>query len=356
MITKKELKMLCEELLSSAKPLIFFDDDPDGTASYILFYKFLKGYVDDVRGIIVKSGPELEDEMFVRNVHEYDPDKVFVLDKPILNQDFVDQLHKPVVWLDHHPLLERRGVRYYNPLKHKSKKYVPDNRPTSYWAYEAVKNENDMWIAMVGCTSDWFIPDFYKKFSEKYPELLPKDLKIKNPGTVLYETKLGLLCKIIGFNLKYSSKDAMTAVKILSRITDPLDIIDQRTPEGKYLYKKYLHINEVYERVKSWVKITPERLVLCEYENMQAFSKELSNDLMYAYPEKFILIARKKNDRYICSLRAEKFNVREIQERALVGIDGYGGGHEHACGGAVKEHDWQRFLENLRRELKSHTK
>jgi len=43
---------------------------------------------------------------------------------------------------------------------------------------------------MVGCISDWFVPEFAKEFSKKYPDLLPKDLKIKSPGTVMFGTKL----------------------------------------------------------------------------------------------------------------------------------------------------------------------
>jgi len=38
-------------------------------------------------------------------------------------------------------------------------------------------------------------------------------------------------------------------------------------------------------------------------------------------------------------------------EKALVGIDGYGGGHEHACGAAIKKHDFKKFIENIEAQL-----
>ena len=355
MLTKSELKELRDELLSAKKPLIFFDDDADGTCSFLLYYRFLKDYNDTAKGTIVKSSPELKDDIFLRKIEEYNPDKVFVLDKPLISQDFIDAVKRPLIWLDHHPLQNRFHVKYFNPLKHKSKLYNPDNRPTTYWAFKTIEKDRpqDLWIAMIGCASDWCVPDFYKKFSKKYPDLLPKDLKIKSPGTILFETKLGVLCKIINFNLKYPTSEAMVAVKILTRINDPYEILNQTTPAGKYIYKHYEFFNKIYENMKSSVKISDERLLLFEYEDRYSLTSDLSNDLMYTYPEKLILIARLKGEEYHCSFRSIDLNARDILERALVGVDGYGGGHEHACGGNIKVKDWPKFLENLRRELQN---
>ncbi|MGV8086035.1 MAG: DHH family phosphoesterase [Candidatus Woesearchaeota archaeon] len=357
MLTKSELKELRDELLSSKKPLIFFDDDADGTCSFLLYYRFLKDYNDSAKGIIVKGSPELKDDLFLRKIEEYNPDKIFVLDKPIISQDFIDAAKKPIVWLDHHPLQIRSRVKYFNPLKHKCKFYVPDNRPTTYWAYKTIEKDRpqDLWIAMIGCVSDWFVPDFHKNFSKKYPDLLPKDLVIKSPGTVLFETKLGVLSRIINFNLKYPTKEAMTAVKILTRITDPYEILNQTTPAGKYIYKHYEFINKIYESTKASVKINEDKLLLFEYEDKYSLNSELSNDLMYTYPDKIVLIAKLKGESYHCSFRSVDLNVRDVLERALVDIDGYGGGHEHACGGNITVKDWQKFLENLRRELNNST-
>jgi single-stranded DNA-specific DHH superfamily exonuclease len=287
-------------------------------------------------------------------MNEYDPDKVFVLDKALISQEFIDQVHKPMVWLDHHPLVERSKIIYYNPLKHKSKEYDPDNRPTTYWAYKTVESERsgDLWIAMVGCIGDWFIPEFAKEFAEKYPDLLPKELHIKSPGTVLFETRLGLLIKIIDFNLKYTSHEAMTAVKILTRISDPYEILDQKTAAGKYLYKHYEKLNHIYEDIKSRIKITKSRMVLFEYEDRYAFTGFLANELLYHHPEKLIVIVRRKDNGMICSFRSARINVRTILEKALVGIDGYGGGHDRACGGCIQVHDWKRFIDRLKNELK----
>ena len=53
-----------------------------------------------------------------------------------------------------------------------------------------------------------------------------------------------------------------------------------------------------------------------------------------------------------CSLRSAKnINIAIALEKALVGIEGYGGGHEQACGACVKEEDFERFLEQLEAEI-----
>ncbi|HEY9701766.1 MAG TPA: DHH family phosphoesterase, partial [Allocoleopsis sp.] len=187
MLTKKEIQELRDLLTSTRKLMVFFDSDADGCCSYLLLYRFAKDYCEDIKGVLV-SPSELNGDVFVEMVKNYDPDKILVLDKPMVSQDFIDAVKKPIYWLDHHPLQKRTNIAYYNPLKKPDPKYLngaPDSRPTTYWAYQVVKNDRpqDLWLAMTGCVSDWFVPEFTKEFSEKYPDLVPKKLKIKNPGT-----------------------------------------------------------------------------------------------------------------------------------------------------------------------------
>ena len=52
-----------------------------------------------------------------------------------------------------------------------------------------------------------------------------------------------------------------------------------------------------------------------------------------------------------CSLRA-KFPIRGALEKTLVGVEGYGGGHENACGAVIKEDSWNKFLKDFKREIK----
>jgi single-stranded DNA-specific DHH superfamily exonuclease len=350
MLTDKEIEELRDAIKTSRRPLIFFDDDTDGLSSFLLFYHYARNYAEDIKGVIVKSSPILKDDIYIRKIEEYQPDKIFILDKPMVHQDFLDKIKIPVYWLDHHPMQDKLNVHYYNPLRHKAKGFDPDNRPTTYWAYKIVEEpENFLWIAMVGCTGDWFIPEFSKKFSIEYPELLPKDLKVRNPGTVLHETTLGKLCRIIQFNLKGQTKQVMTSIKIFTRISDPYDILEQKTAQGKLIYKQFEKLNKMYEEIKSRVEIGKDRVVVFEYSDDYSLTSDLSNEIQYYNPEKLIVIARLKDDEMKISLRSENLNVRDILKKSLIGVEGYGGGHEHACGSCVKKKDFDKFVDNLRK-------
>jgi single-stranded DNA-specific DHH superfamily exonuclease len=76
--------------------------------------------------------------------------------------------------------------------------------------------------------------------------------------------------------------------------------------------------------------------------------------MIYKHPEKVVIIAREKSGEMKCSLRSGKNVVlAKMLEKALVGIEGYGGGHEQACGAVIKKEDFKQFLINLSMELKT---
>ena len=93
-------------------------------------------------------------------------------------------------------------------------------------------------------------------------------------------------------------------------------------------------------------------IVFTYSEKKMSFTGDLSNELLYMFPEKIILVAREKGGEMKCSLRSSgPVSVSEILKKALVGIDGYGGGHEHACGACIKNKDFKRFVENIKKQL-----
>src|SRR3989338_3274199 len=113
MLTPNEVASIKEELLNSKRPLFFFHDDPDGLASFLLCYR----YIHEGRGLPVKAYPRITKETYARKVEDYSPDKVFILDVAMVDQEFIDAVTVPVIWIDHHTLLERERVKYYNPQK-----------------------------------------------------------------------------------------------------------------------------------------------------------------------------------------------------------------------------------------------
>ena len=40
-----------------------------------------------------------------------------------------------------------------------------------------------------------------------------------------------------------------------------------------------------------------------------------------------------------------------VLEKALDGIEGFGGGHEHACGASVPIEDFDKFIKQLRKAI-----
>jgi len=339
MLTAKEIHEIQEELHTCKQPLFFFHDDPDGLCSFLLLYRFIR----EGNGVVVKTYPDLG-TVFLKKVEEYNPDKIFILDKAVVNQDFLDGVSCPVIWIDHHGPYERQKVKYYNPRI----KDPDDNTPVSYICYKVA--EQDLWIAMIGIVGDWQLPVFSHEFSEKYPDLLPKE--ITQPEKVLFATHLGTLIRIFSFILKGNNKDAMKCVKILTRIQDPYEILNQTTSQGRYIFAKFEKINADYQQLlkESLQSETKDKFFIHIYKDTSnSFTSDLSNELLYRYPDKFIIVGREKSGDIKLSLRSPSVKIPAVIETALQGLQGYGGGHEYACGVNIKADDFPVFLERFKK-------
>lgn len=342
MITAQEIEYIRKKLKGSVRPLFFFDDDPDGVSSFVQLYK----YVGDGKGVCVKGKPVLE-QKYAKKVEEFGPDLVIILDKPLVEQEFIDSITQEIIWIDHHPLQNNKGVKYFNPRKENPE----DNTPTSYWVYQIVKEENPefLWIAMLGIVGDWNLL-LESEFRQKYPELLPETAN--TPDKALFNSKLGSLIKIVDFNLKGSTTEVMKSIKTLTRIEDPLEIINQTTSRGKFLYKKYLSVNKKYEELLNQVKIDDEKLLVFRYhESNLAISSQLSNELLFKYPDKIIIVIREKSGELMMSIRSGKQNVLKPLQEALKKTNGYGGGHDKACGACIKTTDYDSFIDEFKKNI-----
>ena len=343
MLTPKQIDFLREELKTAKNPLFIHDDDADGLCAFQLLYRIHR----EGKGIPLKTASTL-DVRLLRKVQEVNPDKIFVLDVPIIDQEFIDKANVPIFWIDHHPPLQRNKVHYFNPLLTDPKSYVPTTR----MAWQVSQNPDDLWIAMAGCLADYSLPDFRDEFAAKYPELVP-DIAADLP-TLIFKSPLTKIIKFFFFIQKGPSADVHKSLKILLRIQSPHEIFNQESSPGKFLFKRFTHINQKYEALlaQATKNVTDDHLFLFYYtEDHWSFTANVANELTVLYPQKIIIIARKKSGEMKCSLRAQTPILGPLQ-KALVGINGYGGGHPNACGAMVKEEDWERFLENFRREVK----
>ncbi len=337
MIPDKQIKEIRKALEESARPLIFFDDDPDGLCSFLQFYKLNP----EAKGVIYKVAGPLDDR-FLKKVKEYSPDAVFILDIALVSQDFLNKLSN-VYWVDHHTPQNLKNVKYYNPMvKSKGK----DNRPISYWAHKICNTSS--WLALVGCVGDWFLPDDIRK--EVDEQLLPKE--VSTPQDALFSTKIGRLARMFSFILKGKSRDAMKNTKVLSRIKEPYEILDETSSRGRYIKKQFNKFNKIYERIYNSIEQEQEKLIVHTYsENKTSLTSDLSNEVLYRHPEKFIIICRENNGQMKCSLRSSKYHVLPILKKALESIEGYGGGHEHACGCNVAKRDFEEFTNKIKEQL-----
>jgi len=155
MLTKKQVSEIREHLEKAQRPIFFFDNDPDGLCSFLL----LQRYLGRGKGVSIKSFPELIQDDF-RKVHELNADYIFILDKPLVSNGFFDQAEKfniPVVWIDHH-FIDKSGipgfVNYYNPVFNKKR----TEEPVTALCYQITGKKEDIWLAVVGCISDHFVP------------------------------------------------------------------------------------------------------------------------------------------------------------------------------------------------------
>lgn len=335
-LTAQQLIAFKQELDSCTRPLFFFDDDADGLCSFLLLYRSVrKGH-----GVVVKSLPELG-PTFLKKVDDYCPDKIFVLDKPKISDEFIDHTPAPIIMLDHHqPIANREKIKYFNPRLNND----ADNRPTSYWCYKIVSQ--DLWIACVGCISDWFVPDFIGELKQNHPSITPRQ---KKPQTILFNSKLGHICKIFSFLLKGPTKEVYEHIKILTRLKTPEELLTGSTPEAQYLLKKFERINTEYEALLSTLKPPTDNIVVFSYsEKSMSFTSDLSNELLYRYPTKVIIVCRERNGEMRCSIRSSQHILPEKIQIALAGLHGYGGGHAHACGACIAAQDFPLFLQRLK--------
>ena len=122
MLNNKQLEEIREHLNNAQNPVFFFDNDQDGLCSFLLLQKYLgRG-----KGFPIKTSPALTKD-YLRKVEEFNSDYIFILDKPEVSEDFVEEIEKkniPIVWIDHHEISKEKipkYVNYYNPLFSKDK-------------------------------------------------------------------------------------------------------------------------------------------------------------------------------------------------------------------------------------------
>ncbi|MEM4230801.1 MAG: DHH family phosphoesterase [Candidatus Pacearchaeota archaeon] len=337
MLTNKQLLELKNLLEASQNPLFLFDNDADGLCAFLL----LRRFIDRGVGVAIKSFPEL-DKSYIRKVNEFNPDCVFVLDKPLISKEFIEEIKKkniPLIWLDHHDVnVNSEGIYYFNPMKSEK----PSAEPTTYWAWQITKRKEDIWLAMIGCISDSFLPDFKEEFEKLYPYLWKPNIKTAFQG--VYETEIGKLSRILGFGLKDRTSNVVKMIKFLSKVKTPSEILEN---SNHTMILRFEKINKKYQKLlEKAKKFAKNKLLYFQYGGDLSISADISNELIYLYPEKIIVVVYIKGNQANISLRGN--NVREITLKAIEGIEGAtGGGHKDATGAKMSVEQLPIFKEKI---------
>lgn len=328
-------------------PIFYYDNDADGLCSFVLFRKFIgRG-----KGVAVRSFPDLNGS-YARKAQELNADYVFVLDKPLISKEFIEEIEKlglPLIWIDHHETEEetkankKNNFFVYNPTKNKKDKSC---EPVTYLSYIVTKRKEDLWLAVVGCVADHFIPDFAEEFKEKYSSYWGK---VKNPFDAFFETEIGRLAMALNFGLKDSTTNIVRLQNFLISCKNPIEVFEERA-ENYTFRKKYAEIKKKYEELLERAKTFVEgNLIFFEYSGEISMSSEIANGLAYFYPEKYIVVAYKNEGISNLSLRGK--NVKKLLSNVLKQVEGSGGGHEDAVGAKLNVKNLEKFRELFEREV-----
>ena len=340
MLNEEQINEIMEHLEKAQNPIFFFDNDNDGLTSFLI----LRRFIERGKGVAIKSFPEL-DASYYKKVQELNPDYIFVLDKPVVSKEFIEKAKKdnhPIIWIDHHQVdkPEFNGISYYNPFLDNG-----TNEPVSYICYKITNKKEDIWLAMIGCISDCYFPDFYPEFEKKYPELCKKNAK--SPFDLLYNSEIGRISRILDFSLKDSTTNVVNMMKFMINVKGPMDILEENI-KTKQILKRHDEINSKYQLlIKKAREQASNSLIYFQYGGSLSLSGNLANQLIYEFPDKIIVVVFIKGDVANISLRGGK-DIRKLTLEAIEGIHGAtGGGHKNATGAKMSVSDLPVFKEKV---------
>jgi single-stranded DNA-specific DHH superfamily exonuclease len=343
MLTQEQIKEIREHLENAKNPIFLFDNDPDGLCSFLLLRRWLgRGYWSVIKtpGVVTRNA--------FNKVEEFSSDSIFILDKPRIEQEFLDLAKEkgiPVIQIDHHPLEDPKAEIYFNPLT-----ISKTSEPVSDLCYRVANRKEDLWIACIGAVSDCNLPDFIDELKKKNPELL--DYNYKTAFDILYNTQLGKLSMILSFGMRDTTSRVSLMIKYLLNCSDVHDLLEENSKNKSFL-SKASKLEEKYKRLfEKAEKEIEEKILFFSYSGEMGLNRDLSNELMYKHPEKVIVVAFSFGNRCNISLRWQEGDIRAPTLEAIKTIEGAtGGGHVHAPGVQMKADQFPMFKENLIKEL-----
>jgi single-stranded DNA-specific DHH superfamily exonuclease len=344
MLSKEQLNEIRELLFNSQNPLFFFDNDADGLCSFLIMQRSLgRG-----KGIPIKSYPALSSQ-YLRKVSELNPDRIFVLDKAEVSEEFIKGVkmkNLEIVWIDHHKSLTseelQKETKYFNTY--------PDSEPTTYIAQNIFNRNQDLWLAMIGCIADVYMPPFAKDFEDKYPELFNSNLSAFES---LHLTEIGKYAMMLNFGLMNSITNVVKLIKLLSKSKGPYDLNEENF-YTKEFHKRYNELNSELQKLSKKAKEKKsinKKFIYFIYSGATSMSAILASKIYFQNPNKTIVVGYKRPEKINLSIRGE--NALKFTNKIIKEIEGStGGGHEQATGAMIPATQLEK-LEELIKDFKS---
>ncbi len=345
MLNQKQIEEIKEHLEKAQNPVFYYDNDADGLCSFLL----LRRYLGRGKGVVVRSFPDLNAQ-YAKKAEELKADYVFILDKPVISNDFFQEIEKmqiPIVWIDHHDIEEEKergkftNLFRYNWARNKGKD--KSDEPVTYWIYKIVGKKEELWIAVMGCIADHYLPDFVDNFEKEYSDLWGK---VKEPFEAYYETEIGKIAQALGFGLKDSTTHIVQLQNFLIGCKNPREVLAEVDKNAAFR-QKYKDIMRRYQSLlKRALENVQDKIIFFEYSGDLSMSSEIANNLCYLYPNKYVIVVYRKGIVSNISMRGK--NVKKILEISISSLEeAFGGGHEDAVGARIKSRDIGKFREKV---------
>ena len=339
MLTPTQLEEIRNQLETAQNPLFFYDNDVDGLCSFLI----LRRALDRGKGVVIKSFPDLKAQ-YTKKINELNPDTIIILDKAELSEEFVNHAEEkgiPIIWIDHHetktPQKTIQKTSYYTSY--------PSAEPTSYIAQKIFNRPQDLWLAIIGCIGDVYMPSFAKEFSQENPDLLPKNT---DAFTALQTTTIGKMARMLNFGLMDTTTNILKLIKYLFKATTPYDLLEENS-STKQFHKRVNQLEEFFQKQiqKAESKFDPKSKVLFfTYSGNTSMSSEIANRLAFIHKDKLIIVAFLRPEKANISVRGK--NALKITKAVTKNILGAtGGGHEEATGAMVPISDFKKFKKEI---------
>ncbi len=346
MLNEKQLKEIRGHLENAKNPIFFFDNDCDGLSSFLILQRF----IGHGRGVSLKGLPSLN-KTYYKKAEDFNSDYIFVLDRPGVDKEVIELNKKgrniPIVCIDHHPTDVIPDIAGYYNTKVESDK----TESTAYICYNVTKRKEDLWLAVIGCIADWFMPDFFEDFKKNYPELVRGSYK--TASDIYYKTELGKIILILNLALKDTTTNAVSLYKFLMNASSPMQILEENS-KTKIFLDRYELLNKIVRKNIDKAEESLDKknkFLFFTYGGDMSLSQDIANELTYKHPEAIIAVGFIKGGHVKFSLRG--VNVKSLATLAIQGIDGaLIGGHEFSCGTQMSAEDIEKFKENLLNQIR----